>query len=535
MSVVLSMASSEGLFVALVAGALLAAHRRAWLVAGLVGAAAGLPRPTGAALALALAVAVALRLRQGAPPPERWRAVAAALLALAAVPAYLAWVGYRVGSARAWFDIQTAGWGSTFDWGVATWRYVSGALRSGDGWIQLSVAWLLIAAVVAAAVAVTQRVWPPLLVYGLVAFALVIGQGGYYHSKPRLLVPVLVVLVPLAVGLGRLRTRTAALILAGGGDGPARAGALGQRPHDSRGRRAPPPCGTPPRAGAGRLRRGARRAHDHGGAAAGQVPVAAAGRRLGGPRPPRDVWAAVAAAGGRSGRDAPASTVQLQRRRAAAALRRPAYVRRPVGLARRRGAARRDRAHRARPARSVLCGRGVRRGAPAPAHGGEAGPARPDPDLRGGQHLRRRGAVAGAAVRRPADRGGDPAAGPRAARAGTRGADRGDRSRGHQLRRALRQRQRRKRVLRPQPRRLRARWRAVPQMRYADPPRGVHEPVVVLVPALPTAPAAPASRLALPAATGRRPAALSGRSPGSSTACRPARMPAPRRWPWRRS
>jgi len=215
MSVVLSMAYSEGLFVALVAGALLAAHRRAWLVAGLVGAAAGLTRPTGAALALALAVAVALRLRQGAPPPERWRAVAAALLALAAVPAYLAWVGYRVGSARAWFDIQTAGWGSTFDWGVATWRYVSGALRSGDGWIQLSVAWLLIAAVVAAAVAVTQRVWPPLLVYGLVAFALVIGQGGYYHSKPRLLVPVLVVLVPLAVGLGRLRTRTAALILAG--------------------------------------------------------------------------------------------------------------------------------------------------------------------------------------------------------------------------------------------------------------------------------------------------------------------------------
>jgi hypothetical protein len=215
MSAVLSMAYSEALFVALVAGALLAAHRRAWLVAGIVGAAAGLTRPTGAALALALVVAVVLRLRQGAPAAERWRAIGAAVLALSAVPAYLIWVGYRVGDARAWFDIQTAGWGSTFDWGVGTWRFAGGALKSGEGWIEISVVWLLIAAVVAAAVAVTQRIWPPLTVYGLVALALVIGQGGYYHSKPRLLVPVLLVLVPLAAALGRLGTRTAALALAG--------------------------------------------------------------------------------------------------------------------------------------------------------------------------------------------------------------------------------------------------------------------------------------------------------------------------------
>ena len=47
---------------------------------------------------------------------------------------------------------------------------------------------------------------------------------------------------------------------------------------------------------------------------------------------------------------------------------------------------------------------GVRRGAAPPAHRGQAGAARPDADLRGGQHLRRRGAVAGPAARRPADR-----------------------------------------------------------------------------------------------------------------------------------
>jgi hypothetical protein len=79
----------------------------------------------------------------------------------------------------------------------------------------VSVAWLLVAAVVAAGVAVARRVWPPLVVYGLIALVLVLGQGGYFHSKPRLLVPVLLVLVPAAVALGRAKRRTAALVLAG--------------------------------------------------------------------------------------------------------------------------------------------------------------------------------------------------------------------------------------------------------------------------------------------------------------------------------
>jgi hypothetical protein len=215
MSVVLSMAYSEGLFVALVAAALYAAHRRAWLVAGGLGAAAGLTRPTGGALALALAVAVLLRLRERPPAGERWRAIAAAVAALASVPAYLALVGLRVGHPRAWFDIQTAGWGSTFDGGVGTGRFIADTLHGGTGWVEVSVGWLLIAAAVAAGMAVGLRVWPPLVVYGLLALVLVLGQSGYYHSKPRLLVPVLLVLVPPAVAVGRLRPRAAALALAG--------------------------------------------------------------------------------------------------------------------------------------------------------------------------------------------------------------------------------------------------------------------------------------------------------------------------------
>ncbi len=213
MSVVLSMGYSEGLFVAFVAGALLAAHRGSWPAAGALGLAAALTRPTGAALAIGLGIAAAIEVRDRGP--GRWRAVAAASVALLGVPAYLFWVGQRVGSWHAWFDIQTAGWGSTFDFGVGALRFVRDALRAGDGWIQVSVALILISAVVAAVAAVARRLWPPFLGYGLIALVLVLGQNGYYHSKPRLLVPVLVILVPPALALARARTRTAALALTG--------------------------------------------------------------------------------------------------------------------------------------------------------------------------------------------------------------------------------------------------------------------------------------------------------------------------------
>jgi hypothetical protein len=214
MSVALSMAYSEGLFLALVAGMLLAAHRRAWPAAGALGLAAALTRPTGAAAAVALALA-ALGTLRGGGRAERWQALTAAGVALAGVPAYLVWVALRVGDWNAWFTIQTAGWGSSFDYGSSVVRFAADSLRAGGDWVPLSTVWILAAAVVAAAVAVAQRVWPPLTVYGLLALILVLGQAGYYHSKPRLLVPVLLILVPAAVALGRARPRTAVPVLAG--------------------------------------------------------------------------------------------------------------------------------------------------------------------------------------------------------------------------------------------------------------------------------------------------------------------------------
>ena len=113
----------------------------------------------------------------------------------------------------------------------------------------------------------------------------------------------------------------------------------------------------------------------------------------------------------------------------------------------------------------------------------QAAAARPDPGLGRRQHLRRRGAVAGAAPRRAA--GG---AAHRAARSascsGTPATVMTDAlgQGGTSLRRALRQRQRRVGLLRPLAARLRPRGRAVRPLRHPDPAGRVHEPVVVLLP-----------------------------------------------------
>ena len=208
MSVVLSMGYSESLFSAFVIGMFYAAYRRAFLVAGLLGLGAALTRPTGLAAAVGLAVAAMLALRAGTVPA--WRAVTGALLALAGVPAYLLWVANRVGDLNAWFSIQTAGWGTTFDWGRSTWNFLYTAIHQGNGWVQVSVALILLAGIVASILAV-RRTWPPIVVYSLLALVLVVGQAGYYHSKPRLLVPILLTIIPAAYAAARARPAAAAL------------------------------------------------------------------------------------------------------------------------------------------------------------------------------------------------------------------------------------------------------------------------------------------------------------------------------------
>jgi hypothetical protein len=212
MSVTFFMAYSESLFLALAAATLLAAHRRAWLTAGCCGLLAGLTRPVGVAVVAALALAALIQLRR-----ERrlsWRPLAATLLACTGAPGYLWWVAERVGPVDAWFTIQEAGWGTHWDRGSSLWRFLTETLRTGDGWVPVSVAVLLLAHLVAALLTCRRTTWPPLLVYGAMITVLTLGQSNYYHCKLRLLTPALIFLIPSATALAKSRPGTRALVLA---------------------------------------------------------------------------------------------------------------------------------------------------------------------------------------------------------------------------------------------------------------------------------------------------------------------------------
>lgn len=211
MAISFLMAYSESLFLALAAATLVAAHRKAWLTAGMFGLLTGLARPAAAAVAVALAVAVVMHLIR-----ERrltWRPVTAIVLACAGTPAYLWWVGRRLDRPDAWFTIQRAGWDTRWDNGSSFWHFLGYAFTEADGWVPVSTAVLLLALIAATALAWQRGTWPPLLVYGTAILVLTLGQSNYYHSKLRLVVPALIFLIPLARALSHARPRTTAIVL----------------------------------------------------------------------------------------------------------------------------------------------------------------------------------------------------------------------------------------------------------------------------------------------------------------------------------
>jgi len=211
MALAFLMAYSESLFLALAAATLVAAHRKAWLTAGFLALLTGLTRPAAVAVVAALATAVALHLIR-----ERrltWRPITAITLACTATPAYLWWVGQRLHQPDAWFTIQQAGWGTHWDNGRAFIDFLGYALTRADGWVPTSTAVLLLALIAATVIAWQRTTWPPLLVYGTAILILTLGQSNYYHSKLRLVAPVVIFLVPLARILVRARPRTAAIVL----------------------------------------------------------------------------------------------------------------------------------------------------------------------------------------------------------------------------------------------------------------------------------------------------------------------------------
>jgi len=205
MGVVLSMTYSEALFCALGVWALNGVLEQRWMLAGVCTAFAGLVRPTAAALVLAvvLAAVVALVRRRGG-----WRPWVAALLAPLGLLGYLGWVGWQTHSLFGWFTLQSTGWNSGFDGGVASWRYLVHEIGAPGQLMEVASVLIVLAGVGLVALGVAARVPWPVLLYGVGVTIIAVASNGLMPSKPRLLLPAIVLALPLAIGLAKRRAGT---------------------------------------------------------------------------------------------------------------------------------------------------------------------------------------------------------------------------------------------------------------------------------------------------------------------------------------
>ena len=137
----------------------------------------------------------------------------AAVLAPLGMLGYLGYVGWRTGSLTGWFEIQRTGWGSEFDGGATLATFIRRTLSAGHEAYDLAVLLALVGSLVLLVVAVRMRLPWPLLVYAAAVLITVWASDGQIHSRVRLLLPAVPLLIPVAVGLARRRTGTAVAVV----------------------------------------------------------------------------------------------------------------------------------------------------------------------------------------------------------------------------------------------------------------------------------------------------------------------------------
>jgi hypothetical protein len=199
---VLSMMYPEALACALAVWALVAVADRQWITAGVLTMLAGTVHSSAvtliAAVAIAALAAVIESARAGWRPLGAWlRPIAAVVISPLGLIGFWLFVSVGLRYPGGWPAAESAS-GQRIDWGVGTWHTVVKTLGAPNAYKLLSVLAIL-AAVGLAAWTVTERIPAYLKVYVLstVLLALLTGPG-WLNSKPRILLPALILGLPLA-------------------------------------------------------------------------------------------------------------------------------------------------------------------------------------------------------------------------------------------------------------------------------------------------------------------------------------------------
>jgi hypothetical protein len=209
-SIVLAMLYSEALFCALAVWALVALAERRWLTAAGLVILAGTVRSTALALIAAVAVAAlpplvrAVRARQ--PFAAWWRPAAALLLAPLGLVGYLGYAAWEMGRLDGWFWVEKNAHLSV-DWGRGMVQTVEHAIMRGPTPEAALTLLVVAAAVTLAACSLTERIPAALHAYTLVVVLTALVTGSFYiGSKPRFLLPAVLLGLPLARLLAPART-----------------------------------------------------------------------------------------------------------------------------------------------------------------------------------------------------------------------------------------------------------------------------------------------------------------------------------------
>lgn len=200
MSVTYMMPYSESLFMALSFWALYFMVGSRWILAATLVFFTGFVRLTAVDLWLTLGIVIFLYAARNL---KAWAAWAVSVVPLVG---YLLYASSFTRGIGGYFGMQTKGWNSTFDFGRATVEWVLKQLKASDnvGYI-LTIA-VIVAALVAVLLSFRKLPWA-LWIFAAGVAANVLLSDGIMHSRPRLLLPCLVVLLPAVVALARRQPR----------------------------------------------------------------------------------------------------------------------------------------------------------------------------------------------------------------------------------------------------------------------------------------------------------------------------------------
>ena len=209
-SIVLSMLYSEGLFCALAIWSLIALVEQRWLTAAGLTILAGTVRSSALALIAAVTVAALPALIRAARARQHiatwWRPAAALLLAPLGLLGYWGYVAWAVHRPDGWFVLEK-NMHNGLDWGQATMLILKNAIINGPTAFVALTLLVLAAAAALAACSLTERMPVYLHTYTLVIVLTALTTGPWYMgSKPRFLLPAMLLGLPLARLLAPART-----------------------------------------------------------------------------------------------------------------------------------------------------------------------------------------------------------------------------------------------------------------------------------------------------------------------------------------